>query len=234
MKQGTDFKSVPVRQLNATMKKKRAHKPVPRGKAVAVAPPRAARVLRLPHGKGREALIEAAVHAVAREGPSGFSYRAVAKHAGVTHGLVHYHFGSREALMVEAYKWAVTRVIERMHVRPVASWVEEYADSLTHLSREDGDLHIFLNTLVLDACRHPDRRELVQPVFAEVTRAVQKALTAAGVPAQPALARMVLATLIGLTMQHQALDSPRQTRDSLVELGRVLGALRQTPVSASR
>lgn len=215
------------------MKKKRARKPSPRRTANAT-PAGSARVLRLPHGKGREALIEAAVHAVAREGPSGFSYRSVAKHAGVTHGLVHYHFGSREALMVEAYKWAVTRVIEKMHVRPVASWIQEYADSLMHLSREDGDLHIFLNTLVLDACRHADRRALVQPVFTEVTRAVREALVAAGIPADTALARLVFATMIGLTMQHQALDSPRQTRDSLVELGRVLGALRRRPASTPR
>jgi AcrR family transcriptional regulator len=190
---------------------------------------RGRRVTPLQHGKGREALIEAAVHAVAREGTDGFSYRAVARQAGVAHGLVHYHFGSHDALLVEAYKWAVARVIERMRALPVASWVEAYSHSLTHLAREDGDLYIILNTLLLDACRDERKRALVEPVFAEVTRAVQDALEAAQMPARPALARMVAAALIGLSLQHQALGKTRQTREALAELGHILAPLR--PVS---
>lgn len=182
---------------------------------------------RLPRGRGREALLEAAVRAVARDGPSGLTYRAVAKEAGVTHSLVHYHFGSREALITEAYKWAVSKVIEKMHVVAKETWLHDYAESLVNISPEDGELHIFLNSLVLDACRHAEKRKYVEPVFVEVGKATGKALEAAHIPTTPALAQMVLSTLIGVTMQHQALASPKNTRKILQALGDVLDAWRE-------
>jgi AcrR family transcriptional regulator len=51
------------------------------------------------YGDGREALLTAAVRVVARKGIRHLTYRALARQAGVTHGLVTYHFGSRDALI---------------------------------------------------------------------------------------------------------------------------------------
>lgn len=54
---------------------------------------------RVDYGTGREALLNAAVRVVARGGLRKLTYRAVAEEAGVTHGLVVHHFGSRDALI---------------------------------------------------------------------------------------------------------------------------------------
>lgn len=188
------------------------------------------RVLRLAHGEGREAILEATVRAVAREGTSGFNYRSVAKQAGVSHALVHYHFGSREVLMVESYKWAARRVIEIMHVLPNENWIEEYANRLVNLSPQDGQLHIFMNTLALDAASHGARRKLIEPVFTVMFRAVRNALRAAQVNANAALARLITATLIGVTFQHQALAAPRSTRKTLDELLQIIESLRRPQI----
>ena len=59
------------------------------------------------YGTGREALLDAAVRVVARGGLRRLTYRAVAQEAGVTHGLVVHHFGSRDALIEEALAHAV-------------------------------------------------------------------------------------------------------------------------------
>ena len=47
----------------------------------------------------RTALLDAATELFAEKGPSDVSVREVATRAGVNHGLVHYYFGSKDALL---------------------------------------------------------------------------------------------------------------------------------------
>jgi AcrR family transcriptional regulator len=51
------------------------------------------------HGNLREALLDAAERALAREGTEGLALRAIARAAGVTHAAVYHHFADREALL---------------------------------------------------------------------------------------------------------------------------------------
>lgn len=55
-----------------------------------------------PAGSTRELLLAAAVELFAEHGPASVSIRDVARHAGVNHGLVHRHFGSKDELLAEA------------------------------------------------------------------------------------------------------------------------------------
>jgi TetR/AcrR family transcriptional regulator, repressor for neighboring sulfatase len=50
----------------------------------------------------RSALLASAVELFAEHGPASVSIRDVARHAGVNHGLVHRHFGSKDDLLAEA------------------------------------------------------------------------------------------------------------------------------------
>ncbi len=47
----------------------------------------------------RKAVIAAAIELFARQGPAAVSIRQIAARAGVNHGLVHRHFGSKQALL---------------------------------------------------------------------------------------------------------------------------------------
>ena len=47
----------------------------------------------------RKAVINAAIELFARQGPAAVSIRQIAARAGVNHGLVHRHFGSKQALL---------------------------------------------------------------------------------------------------------------------------------------
>lgn len=58
----------------------------------------------------RDALLASAVELFAERGPASVSAREVARHAGVNHGLVHRHFGSKEALLTEAIEAGSTPV----------------------------------------------------------------------------------------------------------------------------
>lgn len=55
-----------------------------------------------PARSAREALLAAAVQLFAEHGPASVSIRDIARYAGVNHGLVHRHFGSKVDLLAEA------------------------------------------------------------------------------------------------------------------------------------
>jgi AcrR family transcriptional regulator len=58
---------------------------------------------------GRERLLDAAVRLIAREGIDNVRIARIATEAGVSAGLVHYHFASRDALLEEALEHSYER-----------------------------------------------------------------------------------------------------------------------------
>lgn len=50
----------------------------------------------------RDTLLAAAIELIAQRGPAAVSIREVAAHAGLNHGLLHRHFGSKDSLIAEA------------------------------------------------------------------------------------------------------------------------------------
>jgi AcrR family transcriptional regulator len=187
--------------------------------------PRKKRVLRLPHGEGREALLEAVVRSVVRHGPKGLSNRVVAREAGVSHGLVRYHFGSRDKMLTETYRWVVSGVFGSLGIQPKATWLDDWAKGFAAMTDDDAAAHLFMNEMVLDAYRSAERRELVLPVFRRVSHQISEAHKAAGLPTTAALVRVVFATMIGLTMQHLVFRDPRLARESAEEFARILRSL---------
>jgi AcrR family transcriptional regulator len=59
--------------------------------------------------QGRERLLDAAVRLIAREGIDNVRIARIAAEAGVSAGLVHYHFASRDALLEEAIEHSYER-----------------------------------------------------------------------------------------------------------------------------
>ena len=54
------------------------------------------------HGNLRQALVEAALDLIERQGPTGFTLSEAAKQAGVTPAAVYRHFEGREDMIAEA------------------------------------------------------------------------------------------------------------------------------------
>jgi AcrR family transcriptional regulator len=54
------------------------------------------------HGNLRQALVDAALELIEKQGPTGFTLSEAAKQAGVTPAAVYRHFDGREALIAEA------------------------------------------------------------------------------------------------------------------------------------
>lgn len=60
------------------------------------------------------AIIRSAYRTMARKGSSRMSLQEVADEAGVSKALVLYHFGTKDALLLAAMKWALERTEERI------------------------------------------------------------------------------------------------------------------------
>lgn len=59
----------------------------------------------------RDTLLASAIELFAQHGPASVSIRDVARHAGLNHGLLHRHFGSKEALITEAIEVGVASLM---------------------------------------------------------------------------------------------------------------------------
>ena len=64
-------------------------------------PARASRSL---SGEKAQRIVEAMRRSVAQRGTAGSTFERVSREAGVSRGLLHYYFGTKEQLLVEAVK----------------------------------------------------------------------------------------------------------------------------------
>ncbi|HEX6418276.1 MAG TPA: TetR/AcrR family transcriptional regulator [Acidimicrobiales bacterium] len=60
-----------------------------------------------------EALLDATERLLVSTGPSGLTTRRIAEEAGQAHGLIRYHFGSLEHLVVRVVERATERILDR-------------------------------------------------------------------------------------------------------------------------
>ena len=86
-----------------------------------------------------EALLDAAERLLVEVGYAGITTRGLAEAAGVNHGLVHYYFGSNEALLVRALERFTERLIARQRELYAADepFVEKWRSAMRYLVSED-------------------------------------------------------------------------------------------------
>lgn len=167
-------------------------------------------------GDGREALIRAIIRVVARDGVDGLTFRSVAEEAGVTHGLVHYHFGTREAMINESLSWAAQDAIDSAQVMPLGSGLEDFAPEVGSMIEADPGPSAFQFELALQGLRWPEVGEQVEMLYRHFIETFRSALLEAGVEADEDLARLVFAAVDGLSLQ-QLIFGDRQSTDRAME-----------------
>jgi TetR/AcrR family transcriptional regulator, regulator of biofilm formation and stress response len=166
------------------------------------------------YGEGREALLRAAIRVVARGGLRQLTYRAVAAEAGVTHGLVAHHFGSREALLEEALRFSIERSVSSSLLEPGTRTVEDFASALAGIVADDPDLQAFQYELLLEARRQPQLRVYADELYETYRSATRRQLKALGAD-DDALADVIFAALDGLVFQQLATQDAAATIASL-------------------
>jgi AcrR family transcriptional regulator len=172
--------------------------------------------------EGRDALLDATVRVVEREGLRGLTYRAVGAESGTTHALVSYHFGSRENLVREAARHASRKAVAASRLEAPES-LESFAIELDAMTTEHAGVHAFLFELALESRRNPALRDDVQEQYDEYRRLTGEALAALDIDDEDgALSRLVFAAIDGLTLQQLLDGDAGATRSAVAALRRLL------------
>jgi AcrR family transcriptional regulator len=95
-------------------------------------------------GEKAQRIVEAMRHSVARRGAAGSTFDHVSREAGVSRGLLHYYFGTKEQLLVEAARRDCELRIEALEQRLAGAqtaddFVDLLAQNLQETVREDPD-----------------------------------------------------------------------------------------------
>lgn len=168
--------------------------------------------------------MSAVMRIVASKGMRGVTYRAVAAEAGVNHNLINHHFGSLEALLTSTMERAVEQAITNTELVLFADLNEHYADALIASVAAEPEVHLFQFEMLLDARRHPERRESARRLYDSYVRSVQDGLRRRGSPASDEFCAAVFAALDGLMLQFLTIGDPVQIKAAVMQVGKMVGA----------
>jgi AcrR family transcriptional regulator len=176
----------------------------------------------LRRGQGREALLDAAVRIVSREGYAGLTHRSVAAEAGVSHALVAYHFSTMPELVAEALQREVDASIERANLTPTSGAASDFAADLPDLLADDPDSAAFQYEVVLAARQHPELRPGVQSLYRAYLAAVTAGLVIDEDAEGDALATLAFAALDGLVLHYLTFGDRKALEQALDQLRKLL------------
>jgi AcrR family transcriptional regulator len=116
-------------------------------------------------------IVDAMRDSVARRGAAGSTFEHVAREAGVSRGLLHYYFGTKERLLVEVVRRDSELRIARLdQMLAEATTVDHVLDalvsSLTDLIENEPNVFLLIFELFSAGRRNPDIQEEVGRLFA--------------------------------------------------------------------
>jgi AcrR family transcriptional regulator len=122
-------------------------------------------------GEKAQRIVEAMRHSVARRGTVGATFEHVSREAGVSRGLLHYYFGTKEQLLVEAVRRDCEvrmEMLERQLSRAQSAedFIDLMAENLQETVREDPDFV----TLVFELFTLSRRNSDIAIEYAELMR----------------------------------------------------------------
>ena len=128
-------------------------------------------------GEKARRIVEAMRHSVARRGAAGSTFDHVSREAGVSRGLLHYYFGTKEQLLVEAARRDCELRIEALEQRLAGAqtaddFVALLAENLQETIHEDPDFV----TLVFELFTLSRRNEDIAVEYARLVRLTRERL----------------------------------------------------------
>jgi AcrR family transcriptional regulator len=158
----------------------------------------------------RAKILQATAELIVEAGWSGFSTRAIAARAGVTQGIVGYHWRSKDDLVREAALSASAETLKPVYdlldqapsVRDALGRLLELEDAF----RSQPHLTLLLFETMLQAGRDPQLREALAALICDFRTRLAAALTTDGAAEPAATAAALAAALDGLFL-HAVVDS---------------------------
>lgn len=150
---------------------------------------------------GRTALLRATIVVVATGGLRALTYRAVAAEAGVSHGLVRHHFGSRDQLIAEAMEFAIGESLAGSNMVEAVSSIDDFAAGIETLAERESEIQSFQYELLLESRRRPELSELATRHYNAYRDAIVGQLGRLGV-VDAELADLIWFTLDGIVFKQ--------------------------------
>jgi AcrR family transcriptional regulator len=137
---------------------------------------------RLDSEKARR-IVSAMRSSVARRGAAGSTFDHVAQDAGVSRGLLHYYFGSKERLLVEVVRHDADVRIHALEERlrgaaTVDAIIEALVAQLEAFVADDAGSHAVIHELLSAARRNEEIREELATLYRRVRGEVAEVLAA--------------------------------------------------------
>jgi AcrR family transcriptional regulator len=125
-------------------------------------------------GEKAQRIVDAMRDSVARRGAAGSTFEHVAREAGVSRGLLHYYFGTKERLLVEVVRRDTELRIARLdqmlaEAKTADAVLDVLVSSLTDMIDNDPGYFLLLYELFSAGRRNPDIQHEVGQLF-EATR----------------------------------------------------------------
>ncbi len=187
-----------------------------------------------PSRSAREALLASAVELFATLGPASVSVRDIARHAGVNHGLIHRHFGSRDELLAEAIEVGSTSLLTGA-TAPGGFDIDAVVHAMRHVSPSARTIaRVLVDDIPIGSVRrrYPVLRNLLDlarrlPPGDRPPALVDPRCAAA------AAASLVVGSVIWGAHLHEVFGLRDDVGSTMADLGRhLLGAPASTPDSA--
>ena len=180
-------------------------------------------------GEKAQRIVDAMGESVARRGAAGSTFEHVAREAGVSRGLLHYYFGTKERLLVEVVRRATEQRVKLLDERlATAKSVDDVLDalvsSLTDLIENDPGFFLLLYELFSAGRRNPDIQREVGQLFERTRSHVAEVLRAKeqeGVLDLRFEAEAIVSYLfaVGDGFALQALSDPERDISAALEVG---------------
>lgn len=164
----------------------------------------------------KERILDAAERLFESRGFAGTSLRAITSRAGVNVAAVHYHFGSREALLravlarrIEPINRARLARLAALEARPAATLeeiLEAFLAPALEVLRADASTARLAGLILHEPADHA--RELVEELFGEVARRFHAALTRRLAHLEPDEVLERLRFAVGVLVHHLAGHDP--------------------------
>jgi AcrR family transcriptional regulator len=180
-------------------------------------------------GDKAQRIVDAMRDSVARRGAAGSTFEHVAREAGVSRGLLHYYFGTKERLLVEVVRrdteLRVDRLDERLAgAKTVDGVLDALVASLTDMIENEPGFFLLLFELFSAGRRNPDIQREVGQLFEKTRSHVAEVLRSKdeeGVLSLRFAAEDVVSYLFALGdgFALQALSDPSRDSNGAMEVG---------------
>ncbi|KQU56738.1 hypothetical protein ASG84_19125 [Rhodococcus sp. Leaf278] len=172
----------------------------------------------------RNRLLDAAIDIAGETGVQAVTYRAVATRVGMAHGLVRHHFGTREQLLIEAFRRAAIQDSDEVGLE--ANSIDEFAANLVPTLNNSRKRQLLQYDETTQAVRGNLPIENVRGLYRRYAAQVRSTLDNAGVPdPDGSVSELVFSALDGLVMQHMVFSDDARTSQLLEQLREVLRRL---------